>query len=78
LSGYAGRVGDSMVVRAYDDFQVTRVLVVLSEASGNAIDAERGASAKTSAGSGRWTLRAVSSSRWLAARGQVIALATAT
>jgi len=61
LSGYAGRVGDTILVRAHDDFQVAGVAAALttSRAEGNAIDAERGAAAAmTPADGGRWTLRA--------------------
>jgi hypothetical protein len=38
LRGYASRVGDLIVMRAHDDFDVRKVSVALTGASGNASD----------------------------------------
>jgi hypothetical protein len=51
LSGYAGQVGDTIAVRAHDDFDVAEVSVALTNAGGAAL--ESGAAAETPAGSGR-------------------------
>jgi len=56
LSRYAGCVGDSIVVRASDDFDVTGVEVALTDADGQAIEA--GAAVETPPDSGRWVYTA--------------------
>ena len=52
LSGYAGQVGDVIVIRAHDDFEVTAVNVALTREDGSAI--ESGAATETPAKSGQW------------------------
>ncbi len=52
LSAYAGRVGDTIVARAQDDFDVTAVKVAISQADGTAV--EEGAATQTPPNSGRW------------------------
>ena len=52
LSGYNGAVGDAIVIRAHDDFDVRGVSVALTQADGVAI--ESGAAVETPAESGRW------------------------
>jgi hypothetical protein len=52
LSGYAGQVGDAIVIRAHDDFDVAGVSVTLTEAGGAAL--ESGAAVETPPDSGRW------------------------
>ncbi len=52
LSGYTGAVGDAIVVRASDDFDVVGVSVALTDADGNAL--ESGEATETPADSGRW------------------------
>ncbi len=52
VSGYAGKVGDPIIVRASDDFEVTGVTVVMSTGDGQAV--ELGAAVETPAKSGRW------------------------
>jgi hypothetical protein len=52
VSGYAGHVGDTIVVRAHDDFDVVDVHVAVTKADGTAI--EEGAAVETPAESGRW------------------------
>ena len=54
--GYAGQVGDEIVILAHDDFDVVGVNVGLTDAEGNAI--ESGAAAETPANSGRWVYAA--------------------
>ena len=56
LSGYAGRVGDPIVVRASDDFDVTGVRVALTDAAGSSL--EEGAAVETPPDSGRWVYAA--------------------
>ncbi len=56
LSAYAGRVGDTIAIRAHDDFDVTAVTVALTKADGSAI--EEGAAAETPPDSGRWLYKA--------------------
>ena len=56
LSGYAGAVGDEIVIRASDDFDVVGVSVALTDAEGNAI--ESGEAAETAPNSGRWVYTA--------------------
>ncbi|MBI1794650.1 MAG: hypothetical protein HYR70_10715 [Chloroflexi bacterium] len=56
LSAYAGAVGDPIVVRAHDDFQVTRLRVSISNTNGEAI--ESGDAEETPARSGRWVYAA--------------------
>ena len=52
----AGRSGDSIVVRASDDFDVVGVRVRLTETEGDAI--ESGEAVETPAESGRWVYAA--------------------
>lgn len=56
LSAYGGASGDTIIVRAHDDFKVQRVLVVLSESNGEEI--EQGEALETPANSGRWVYTA--------------------
>jgi hypothetical protein len=56
LSLYAGAAGDTIVIRARDDFDVTGVTVSLTGDAGNAI--ERGAAVEMPADSGRWVYTA--------------------
>jgi len=52
VSGYAGRAGDAIVIRAHDDFDVTAVTVAVTKADGSAV--ESGAATETPPNSGRW------------------------
>lgn len=52
LSEYTGAIGDQIVIRAHDDFDVTGVTVSLTDVDGNAIEA--GAATEAPANSGRW------------------------
>lgn len=56
LSGYAGAVGDEIVARASDDFDVVGVGVALTDADGNPI--ESGEATETPPDSGRWVYAA--------------------
>jgi hypothetical protein len=56
LSGYAGKVGDEIVIRAHDDFAVVSVTVAITNANGQAI--EEGAATETPSKSGRWVYAA--------------------
>ena len=56
LAGYVGQVGDEIVVRASDDFDVEGVSVSLTDGEGNAI--ESGEAVETPAESGRWVYAA--------------------
>jgi len=56
LSGYAGRVGDAIVARAHDDFDVTALKVAVTQADGSAV--EEGAATETPPKSGRWVYQA--------------------
>jgi hypothetical protein len=56
LSGYAGRAGDAIVIRASDDFDVARVEVALADVVGAAI--ESGAASEMPPDSGRWVYTA--------------------
>ena len=56
LSAYTGAVGDAIVVRASDDFDVVGVNVALTDAEGNAI--ESGEATETPPNSGRWVYAA--------------------
>jgi len=56
LSGYSGQVGDSIVILASDDFDVTGVRVAVTNAAGQAI--EEGAATETPPNSGRWVYAA--------------------
>ncbi|MBI4672653.1 MAG: hypothetical protein HY741_13425 [Chloroflexi bacterium] len=56
LSAYAGRVGDTIAIRAHDDFDVTAVKVAIAQADGTAV--EEGAATETPPDSGRWTYKA--------------------
>lgn len=56
VSGYGGAVGDVIVVRADDDFEVTAVGVALTDSEGNEIEA--GEAVETPADSGRYVYTA--------------------
>ena len=56
LSAYSGAAGDPIVVRAHDDFQVTRLRVNVSDVSGEGI--ESGEAEETPVKSGRWVYTA--------------------
>jgi len=56
LSRYSGAVGDTIAVRAHDDFQVMGVTVTLTQTDGSAI--ESGAAVETPAQSGTWVYTA--------------------
>jgi len=56
VSGYTGAVGDELVIRASDDFDVVGLDVALTDAEGNPI--ESGAAVETPANSGRWVYKA--------------------
>lgn len=52
LSGYTGKVGDPIAVRASDDFEVASVAVALADVNGQTI--EEGAATETAPKSGQW------------------------
>jgi hypothetical protein len=52
LAGYSGAVGDEIVIRASDDFEVVAVRVSLTDTNG--ADIENGAAVETPPASGRW------------------------
>ena len=52
LSGYTGQAGDTIVIQAHDDFEVTGVTVSISEAGGQVV--ENGAATQNPPNSGRW------------------------
>jgi hypothetical protein len=52
LSEYNGATGNQIVIRAHDDFKVTRLLVVVSDTNG--ADIESGEAEETPPTSGRW------------------------
>ncbi len=56
LSGYGGQVGDTIAIRAHDDFDVTGVSVTLTDAGGATL--ESGAAVETPPNSGRWVYTA--------------------
>ena len=56
LTHYGGQVGDPILIRAHDDFQVSAVNVVLTKADGSSI--ESGAALESPAKSGRWVYAA--------------------
>jgi len=59
LSGYSGQAGNPIIVRAHDDFKVTRLLVTVSDSSGEEI--ESGEAVETPPNGGRWVYTAISS-----------------
>ena len=59
LSGYNGLAGNPIIVRAHDDFKVTRLLVTVSDLSGEEI--ESGEAVETPPNGGRWVYTAISS-----------------
>jgi hypothetical protein len=59
LAAYAGGVGDEIVIRADDDFDVANVYVTVADIGGNAL--ESGEAAETPAESGRWVYAAQAS-----------------
>ncbi len=52
LSGYSGAAGDSIVIRAHNDFKVTRRAVIVGDTNG--ADIESGEAEETPLNSGRW------------------------
>jgi len=56
LSGYSGRVGDPITIRASDDFAVVEVRVILMGAEGEVLETDT--AVETPPGSGRWVYRA--------------------
>ncbi len=52
LSGYSGEAGDPIVIRAHDDFKVTRLSVIVGDTNGP--DIESGEAEETPLNSGRW------------------------
>jgi len=56
LTAYAGQVGDEIVIRVEDDFDVASVTVAVADVDGNAL--ESGKAAETPAESGRWVYAA--------------------
>ena len=58
LSGYSGQAGNPIIVRAHDDFKVTRLLVTVSDSSGEEI--ENGEAVETPPNGGRWVYTAIS------------------
>ncbi|RJP49244.1 MAG: hypothetical protein C4583_12960 [Anaerolineaceae bacterium] len=56
LSEYSGAAGDPIVIRAYDDFKVARLLVTVSDSEGQEI--ESGEAVETLPASGRWVYTA--------------------
>ena len=52
VSGYTGQTGESIVVQAHDDFEVTGVTVSIREAGGQAV--ESGVAVENPPNSGRW------------------------
>jgi len=52
VSTYGGAIGDEIVLRAHDDFEVSSAQVEITYADGNPV--ESGAAAETPAKSGRW------------------------
>jgi hypothetical protein len=69
--GYSGNVGDTITVRASDDFGVVRVLVALSDDQGGPI--ENGEAVETSPGSGEWVYTATMQSSQPLVNVQVVA-----
>jgi len=58
LSNYSGMPGNPIVVRAHDDFKVTRLSVTVSDTNGAEI--ESGEAVETPPNSGRWAYTATS------------------
>jgi hypothetical protein len=58
LSKYKGTAGNSIVIRAHDDFKVTRLLVAVSDTNG--AELESGEAVETPPISGRWVYTATS------------------
>jgi hypothetical protein len=52
VSAYTGQIGETIVIQAHDDFEVTGVTVSLKEAGGQAV--ESGAATQNPPDSGRW------------------------
>ena len=73
MANYTGKAGDSIVVKAHDDFQVAGVTVSLSDADGTAI--ESGEALQSPPNSGRWVYTATTT---IATGTQVRVLVTAT
>ena len=73
MANYSGKVGDPIVVKARDDFQVAGVTVNLADADGTVL--ESGEAVQTPANSGRWLYTATAA---IATGTQVRVLVTAT
>lgn len=56
LSEYSGAAGDPIVIRAYDDFKVARLLVTVSDSEGQEIESWQ--AVETPPASGRWVYTA--------------------
>jgi hypothetical protein len=52
VSGYTGQTGETIVIQAHDDFEVTGVTVSIKEAGGQAV--ESGTATQNPPDSGRW------------------------
>ena len=52
LSGFTGKVGDLIIVKAHDDFRVTKVELNLTDVDNQ--EMESGPAVETPTGSGRW------------------------
>ena len=59
LSGYAGKAGEKIGIRAHDDFAVVGVTVEIARADGQPV--ENGEAVETPAGSGHWVYTATQS-----------------
>ncbi|MBE0670983.1 MAG: hypothetical protein IH588_10375 [Anaerolineales bacterium] len=56
LSEYGGGAGETIIIRAHDDFKVARLQVVVSDSNGQEI--ERGEAVETPPNGGQWTYTA--------------------
>lgn len=70
--GYTGNIGDTITVRASDDFGVARVQVTLTSDQGDPI--ENGEAVETAPGSGEWVYTATQQSGYSSVNVQVVAL----
>jgi hypothetical protein len=73
MAGYTGGIGDSIIIKAHDDFEVSAVKVSLTDADGTAI--ENGDALQSPPNSGRWVYTATAA---IAAGAQVRVQVTAT
>lgn len=58
LAAYGGAIGDEIIIRASDDFEVVSVQVAITDTDSNLI--ESGQAVETPANSGRWVYQATS------------------